>query len=149
VEAGLLQPCDTFPPASVSFVKPVTPILVDPATCRKVWNDLHAQAFGPAGPASAIEARSMLEAVMAGSHVFGFVGMTAESTFICFRGTHFLSEWLEDAEIKPVPYRFRSGNDAGDAHMGFQAIYETIRESVLTAVGTSDARPITIIGHSL
>src|SRR5262249_22966362 len=95
VEAGLLQPCDTFPPASVSFVKPVTPILVDPATCRKVWNDLHAQAFGPAGPASAIEARSMLEAVMADSHVFGFVGMTAESTFICFRGTHFLSEWLE------------------------------------------------------
>jgi triacylglycerol lipase len=139
--------CDTFdsPAFSSKFdYKDKGKIEVDPATCRDVWRQLEEQF-----PVHGQKANEMMAAVMADSHVFGFVAGGEKETVVSFRGTHFLSEWLGDAELALVDYRFRS--EAGSVHIGFQAIYETLRKSlqkVLSQLG-GDRLPLIIVGHSL
>jgi triacylglycerol lipase len=139
--------CDIFDSAEYSSkfdYKGKGRIEVDPATCREVWLELKRQ-----GDVHSQKANEMLTAVMADSHVFGSVAVGKEQTVVSFRGTHFLSEWLGDAELALVPYRFRP--ESGSAHIGFQAIYETLRPSlrkVLSELGNPPL-PLIIVGHSL
>jgi predicted lipase len=134
--------CDTFDSSKFDY-KDKGRIEVDPDTCTEVWArlqqpDIHSQ-----------KASDMLAAVMADSHVFGFVAVGKNQTVVSFRGTHFPSEWLEDAELALVEYRFRS--EAGSAHIGFQAIYETLRKSVIEVLSQlgNNPLPLIIVGHSL
>ena len=148
VEAGLPEDCDSL---DTNAFRIVGDIEVDPATCMQVWSKLESEARQAASPTDAARASSMLAAVMADSHVFGYVATHTDGadseTFICFRGTHFLSEWLDDADLPLIDFRFRP--NAGLAHMGFQAVYETIQQSILDLVKKSQTESLTIVGHSL
>lgn len=145
--SGLPEGCDTFdsPEYSSEFdFRLIGKIQVDPATCQKVWTELQAR-----GDIQSQKASEMVSAVMADSHVFGFVAAGKNQAVVSFRGTHFLSEWLKDVELALVTYRFRS--ESGLAHVGFQAIYETLRQSlfkVLSQLGETPL-PLLIVGHSL
>jgi triacylglycerol lipase len=146
--SGILpQECDTFdsPEFSSSFgFEEKGRITVDPDTCKQVWFELREQ-----GNVHSQKASNMLATVMADSHVFGFVAAGKDRTVVSFRGTHFLSEWLGDAELALVEYRFRSA--AGLVHIGFQAIYETLRKSLITVLSQLRSNPLSliIVGHSL
>jgi triacylglycerol lipase len=145
--SGLPEGCDTFnsPEYFSKFdYREKGKIEVDPATCQKVWTELQAR-----GDLQSQKANEILANVMADSHVFGFVAAGNDQAIVSFRGTHFLSEWLRDVELALVTYRFRSS--AGLAHIGFQAIYETLRQSlfkVLSQLGPNPL-PILVVGHSL
>lgn len=121
-------------------------IQVDPAKCKDVWKKLE-DAHVPA-------ASDMLAAVMADSHVFGFVAVgkfvpgVEREVFVCFRGTHFPQDWLKNVDLPLVDYSFLSPVPGG-VHVGFQAVYETIRESVKNAIEEAGSLPLTIVGHSL
>ncbi len=142
-EAGLPRPCESLD----ERVTVVGRIQVDPAKCKEVWDTLQNQARESDSPTDFARARDMLVAVMADSHTFGFVGTTERETFICFRGSHSVLDWLHNAELPLVPNRFRPG--AGRAHLGFQAIYETIQQSVLDLAAKAINQRVTILGHSL
>jgi hypothetical protein len=47
---------------------------------------------------------------------------------VAIRGTHTIWDWLDDFDAAPVICIVENG--AGLAHMGFQLIYEHIRDSV-------------------
>lgn len=117
-------------------------IEVDPATCREVWSRLELQARESGQPAGALRTSEMLASAMADGHTFGFVASTDTDVFVCIRGTHFLIDWLKDADLPLVDYRFRSGG-AGLAHMGFQAVYETIRQSILDLLASQGTKAVT------
>jgi hypothetical protein len=68
----------------VSFYREKGKIEVDPATCQKVWAELQAR-----GDLQSQKANEMLAAVMADSHVFGFVAAGKDQAIVSFRGTHF------------------------------------------------------------
>jgi triacylglycerol lipase len=139
--AGLARPCESLKDKGLE----IHPIQVDPDKCKEVWAQLER--------AGSEAASDMLAAVMADSHVFGFVATgkfiqgVERETFICFRGTHFLEEWIKDADLPMMDYRFRPSS--GRAHIGFQAVYETIRDSVLKSLEKAGKLPLTIVGHSL
>jgi predicted lipase len=140
--AGIPHDCESL---DTSKYKVAGIIEVDPAKCKEVWSRLESDTDQPS---AASRANEMLAAAMADSHVFGFVASTDTDTFICIRGTHFLIDWLKDADLPLVDYRFRS-TGAGLAHMGFQAVYETIRQSILDLVTKVRKPSLTLIGHSL
>src|SRR5262245_36662887 len=142
-EADILLDCESLDP---SVFKIVGKIEVDPEKCREVWKRLSVDARTSVDPSAVGRAKDMLATVMADSHTFGVVATKDDSTFVCFRGTHFLSEWLRDLDLPTVPYRFRP--DGGRAHMGFQAIYETIQQSVIRALAGTPST-VTLVGHSL
>ena len=143
-EAGLPRDCESL---DTGAFKVLGAIVVDPATCMQVWLQLQEEARGSQRPVEAARASDMLEAVMADSHTFGFVATKAGEAFVCIRGTHFLSEWLKDADLPLVKCRFRA--DAGRAHIGFQAIYQTIQQSILDLLGEAKGKSVTVLGHSL
>lgn len=161
-EADIPRDCESL---NTKVFKIVGQIVVDPDTCRAVWARLEEDARSADRPADAARASEMLTAVMADSHIFGFVAVKQKDVFVCFRGTHFLSDWLRNVDLPLVDFRFRA--DAGKAHMGFQAIYETIQASVLSlltkaiprvAKPSKSSKPsktskssttLTVVGHSL
>src|SRR5258706_11439610 len=84
--------CDTFdsPEFSSKFdYKEKDKIEVDPATCRDVWLELKGQ-----GDVHSQKASEMLTAVMADSHVFGFVAAGKEKGGVFFFGSHFFFPWV-------------------------------------------------------
>jgi predicted lipase len=119
-------------------------ITVDADTCMQVWAQLQSQPDVHSQNAS-----DMLATVMADSHFFGFVAASKDQTVISLRGTHFLSDWIGNVELALVEYRFRS--EAGLVHIGFQAIYETLRKSITTVLSRPDGNPLPVVtvGHSL
>jgi hypothetical protein len=147
-EANLPEDCESLD--ANSFIIPGK-IGVDPAKCRQVWSRLDNEARKSERAADAARASGMLAAVMADSHTFGYVAtqqsQTGKEAVICFRGTHFLSELLEGADLPLVPFRFRA--EAGRAHMGFQAVYETVQESIVKLLQGTAFQSVTVLGHSL
>jgi triacylglycerol lipase len=147
-EAGLPEDCESL---DIKVFNIVGKIEVDPARCMQVWSRLESEARQAARPTDAARASSMLSAVMADSHTFGYIATHQNGgnteTFVCFRGTHFLSEWLDDADLPLIDFQFRS--NAGLAHMGFQAVYETVQQSILDLLKKNQTQSLTILGHSL
>lgn len=142
-EADLPRNCESL---DKNEYKILGTIEVDPAKCREVWSRLSEDARISKDPTAAARANDMLVTAMADSHIFGFVAVERSDTFVCIRGTHFLSEWLRDFDLPLVPYRFRA--NAGLVHMGFQAIYETIQRSIVRLV-QGQPTTVTVVGHSL
>ena len=116
--SGLPEGCDTFnsPEYSSKFdYREKGKIEVDPATCQKVWTESQAR-----GDLQSQKANEMLAAVMADSHVFGFVAAGKNQAIVSFRGTHFLSEWLRDVELTLVDtlYKMYSFIESVDGKRG-------------------------------
>ena len=85
------------------------------------------------------------------SSIFGLlaVNAAAATAVVAIRGTSTLMEWLADIDAPLVPNR--SVPSSGLVHMGFQCVYEQIRDSILNllAAHAQHAKTIYITGHSL
>jgi predicted lipase len=101
--------------------------------------------------AAAPEQHAMVNAMLADSNIFGLVAWNAaaKTAMVAFRGTQDAKDWLDDLDVVPVDYQAVAG--IGLAHMGFQLVYEHIRDSLKTLLTTQCAgvQRILITGHSL
>lgn len=98
-------------------------------------------------------ARSFVETVTDAGTVFGLIGNNLESTvktaFVAFRGTRTDSEWLHNFDIATTAYR--PVPNLGQVHMGWMALYETIRNSLASnlAAACEGCDQLVVAGHSL
>src|SRR5580704_3505724 len=85
------------------------------------------------------------------NNIFGLIAWSAtdQTALIAIRGTQTLVEWLADIDAPIVPFLGDPG--AGWVHMGFQLVYQHIRNSIQTQLTAkcSAAKRIFITGHSL
>jgi predicted lipase len=85
------------------------------------------------------------------SAIFGLVAWNAATAtaLVAIRGTSTINDWLADIDAVAVP--FRSYPAAGLVHMGFQLVYEHIRDSIQTILAAScaGATRVIVTGHSL
>lgn len=91
-------------------------------------------------------------AAVSESSVFGLVAWNdaLKSVLVAIRGTKTIWEWLGDFDAAPLPFLPEPG--AGMAHMGFQLVYQQIRDSLLqllSGVPCTNAQQILVTGHSL
>ncbi|MBT9332148.1 lipase family protein [Paracidobacterium acidisoli] len=91
-------------------------------------------------------------AAVSESSIFGLIAWNdpLKSVIVAIRGTKTIWEWLGDFDAAPLPYLPEPG--AGLAHMGFQIVYEQIRDSILqllAAAPCTGAQQIFVTGHSL
>lgn len=93
----------------------------------------------------------MVSRMLAESSIFGLVAWNeaAKTALVAFRGTVTIWDWIDDLDAIPVDYLAIPGS--GHVHMGFQLVYEHVRDSVsrLLAGGCKGARRILVTGHSL
>ena len=81
---------------------------------------------------------------------FGFVLQedATKSVIVSFRGTQTPKEWAADFAAVAVPFREVQG--FGWVHVGFDAFYHSVRESIRRALQGVDASArVTVVGHSL
>jgi hypothetical protein len=85
------------------------------------------------------------------TNVFGLMGHNpaTRTAFISFRGSSDLSDWLADFDALPTAYLPLTG--FGEVATGFQIVYQTVRNSVVTnlAAAVAGCDNILITGHSL
>lgn len=85
------------------------------------------------------------------TEIFGLMGNnpTTKTAFVSFRGSSDLSDWLADFDAFPTPYLSLTG--FGDVAAGFQAVYQTVRDSVAAnlAAACAGCDKILVTGHSL
>ncbi len=85
------------------------------------------------------------------TEIFGLMGhnLKTRTAFVSFRGSADLSDWLADFDAVPTAYLPLTG--FGEVATGFQAVYETVRDSVAANLATAAAGcdDILITGHSL
>ena len=93
----------------------------------------------------------MVRALVATNPIMGFVGRndTTQTAIVSFRGTETPEDWLKDFDSVAVP--FPDVANSGLVHQGFDAVYRTIRDSVIAGVGAVkvNAKSMWITGHSL
>jgi triacylglycerol lipase len=93
----------------------------------------------------------LVHAMMLDSPIFGFVAWNnaASTALVSFRGTQTVKDWLDNLDTTVVPYTPVNGN--GLVHMGFQLVYEHIRQKVsqLLVQKCQGAKRILVTGHSL
>jgi triacylglycerol lipase len=85
------------------------------------------------------------------TNIFGLMGHNpaTRTAFVSFRGSEDLADWLADFDVVPTAYLPLTG--FGEVATGFQAVYESVRESIATnlAAAGSGCDNILITGHSL
>ena len=90
-------------------------------------------------------------AMVAESSIFGLVAWSAASktAMVAIRGTKTVWEWIGDFDAAPVPW-FQDAS-VGEAHQGFQLVYEHICSSLRTLLhgGCQGATRVLVTGHSL
>jgi hypothetical protein len=83
--------------------------------------------------------------------IFGLIGKNAAEriAFVSFRGTQTEIDWEHDLDAFFEPYGFVAGGD--NVHLGFQSVYKTLRDSVLTGLqeALGDCERVFVTGHSL
>ncbi len=93
----------------------------------------------------------MVRAMVANNPVMGFVGRNdaTQTVIVSFRGTVTPEDWLQDLDTLAVP--FPDIPASGLVHQGFNAVYQTIRDSVIAGVDTAkvNAASMWVTGHSL
>lgn len=102
--------------------------------------------------AAAESQQRMLHAMKVDGDIFGLtaVNTATKTVAVSFRGTQTLEDWLADLDFVAIPYS--SVNNAGNVHMGFQLVYNAVRDSVAQLVRLALAggcQNIWITGHSL
>ena len=82
---------------------------------------------------------------------FGLVAWNdaTKTAIVSIRGTKTIWEWIADAGALPVPYFQDPG--AGLAHLGFQIVYQRIRDSIagLLRANCQGAQTLWVTGHSM
>ena len=101
---------------------------------------------------AAASQQRMLNAMKVDGNIFGMTAVNAatKTVAVSFRGTQTLEDWLADLDFVAIPYS--SVKDAGSVHMGFQLVYNAVRDSVAQLVRlalTGGCQNIWITGHSL
>jgi predicted lipase len=85
------------------------------------------------------------------SDIFGLVAWNAaEATAMAaIRGTKTFVDWIEDFSAVSVPYI--PNPEFGTAHLGFQIVYEHIRQNLANVLmnGCQGAQRVLVTGHSL
>ena len=84
------------------------------------------------------------------SKVFGLVAWSeaAKTALVAFRGTQAIWDWINDLDAIAIPYMAVAGS--GHVHMGFQLVYEHVRQSVAKLLATcKGVQRILVTGHSL
>jgi triacylglycerol lipase len=93
----------------------------------------------------------MVRAMVANNPIMGFVGRNdaTQTVIVSFRGTETPEDWLKDLDTLAVP--FPDIPASGLVHQGFDAVYQTIRDSVIAGVDSAkvNATSMWITGHSL
>jgi triacylglycerol lipase len=93
----------------------------------------------------------VVSSMLSESNAFGLVAWNdaMKTALVAFRGTQTIWEWIDDLEAVPVDYLPVAGS--GHVHMGFQLVYEHVRQSVrqLLTRGCGGAQRILVTGHSL
>lgn len=93
----------------------------------------------------------MVRAMVADNPIMGFVGRNdaTQTAIVSFRGTETPEDWLKDFDALALP--FPDIPTAGLVHQGFDAVYQTIRDSVIAGVDAAkvNATSMWITGHSL
>jgi triacylglycerol lipase len=93
----------------------------------------------------------MVNAMLSESSHFGLVAWhdATKTALVAFRGTVTIWDWIDDIDALVGDYLAVPGS--GRVHMGFQLVYEHVRNSVtqLLATGCKGARRILVTGHSL
>lgn len=82
----------------------------------------------------------------AGTDSQGFLASFQQSIVICFRGTTELEDWLQDAQIRLVPFRSR-----GLIHIGFRNAIDSLYPVIETTLQkwSGKGRTLWVTGHSL
>jgi len=82
---------------------------------------------------------------------FGWVCVDSKNSrlVVCFRGTEYFKDWLDDFDFAPAPYSPLPGR--GTVHHGFQIVYEAVRDNVRKLVQSKagGCKEILMTGHSL
>ena len=93
----------------------------------------------------------MVRAMVANNPIMGFVGRNdaTQTVIVSFRGTETPEDWLKDLDSLAV--LFPDIPASGLVHQGFNAVYQTIRDSVIAAVDVAkvNATSMWVTGHSL
>lgn len=101
--------------------------------------------------AAATAPRPAALAMVKDTNVFGLMGRNAAMrlTFVSFRGTADVSDWIADFDAIPTPYLPIA--NFGEVAEGFQEVYELVRKSVAAnlAAATAGCDQILVTGHSL
>jgi triacylglycerol lipase len=111
-----------------------------------------------ADPRAAISVAALTDAklheIVAGmlseSKVFGLVAWNepAKTALVAFRGTQSIWDWINDLDAIAMAYIAVAGS--GHVHMGFQLVYEHVRQSVAKLLAACPGvRRILVTGHSL
>jgi len=84
--------------------------------------------------------------------IFGYGGITEDSIIFSFRGTHGLSNWLQDLKyFRTTP--FHDLIPGALVHSGFLEAYMSLRDEILVAAKELSTRypdlPVRVVGHSL
>ena len=93
----------------------------------------------------------IVSSMLSESKIFGLVAWNgaAKTALVAFRGTQKIWDWIDDLDAVAVDYQCVPGS--GHVHMGFQLVYEHVRQSVakLLAAGCQGVQRILVTGHSL
>jgi triacylglycerol lipase len=93
----------------------------------------------------------MAHSMLTESNVFGLVAWNAaeKTALVSIRGTQTVHDWIDNLDAVAVPYN--AVPEAGLVHMGFQLVYEHIRQNVgkLLTSGCPGVQRILVTGHSL
>jgi triacylglycerol lipase len=91
------------------------------------------------------------KAMMDDSGVFGLMGRNpaTKTAFVAFRGTQTFDDWVADFDALFETYKFVP--NGGLVHVGFQAIYSALHDSVVGGIGAAIAGcdDLIVTGHSL
>jgi triacylglycerol lipase len=76
----------------------------------------------------------------------GFLASFKQSIVICFRGTTDLADWLQDSQIRLVPFR-----SIGLIHIGFRNAIDSLSPTIETTLQkwSGKGRTLWVTGHSL
>jgi len=94
---------------------------------------------------------AMLAAMRAQGDRFGWVFQDLQhgAVVISFRGTALVQDWLNDFDFLPDVYQLVA--NFGKVHRGFQAVYLSVRDSVLSQLRAANQnyKRLILTGHSL
>jgi len=143
-----------YPAASAAYLTmsvPIPPLNLPAGFVSAGTISANPQDAAAAMKTATADQQRLANKVVTESSIFGLVAWnSAEKTaIIAIRGTETWQEWLADIDAAPMPYL--PDPPAGDAHMGFQLVYEHIRKSIVSLLTAQcpGVETLWITGHSL
>jgi triacylglycerol lipase len=137
--------------ASAAYTIMTTPAPALPAGYQLVGTiQAHPQQAQAAMAAADPKAQRIVNSALTESNIFGLTAYdaTTQTAIVAFRGTETIWDWIDDIDAVPVPNLSVPGG--GLVHMGFQLVYEHIRQSMAGCLANcAGVKNILVTGHSL